>query len=91
MKNTAHIEPYQGIDGAGRLFGYDHRRHNFFTWGHNGKRVVVHSVEHDTEAQGRPCGSLAATRRDAQRVAAMINSDEYNGFAREIEMTEMTR
>lgn len=65
------IELNQGVDHLGRTFGYDHKRKNFITWDIADGKIVVAAVEHDELEDGH--GSLAATRRDAARIAAQEN------------------
>lgn len=67
----AHIEADQGVGYGGAVYGYDHRRLNYITWGIEAGRIVVAKVEHDEQASGH--GSLAATLRDARSVAAREN------------------
>ena len=75
MKTTdrlAHIEADQGVGYGGEVFGYDHRRLNYITWGIEAGKIVVVKVERDDE-ESVGHGSLAATLRDARSMAAREN------------------
>jgi hypothetical protein len=84
MNPLQHIEAYQGVDTSGSAFGYDHKRKNFIAWGEDlatGK-IVIARVAHDEKEKGH--GSLDATRRDAARVAAVLNRNGGGGLLAKI-------
>jgi hypothetical protein len=73
-----HIDPNNG-SADGSVYGYDRKRCNFIIWGIAGDKIVIDRVEHDeTETK---CGSMEATRRDAQAVAKREN-ELPNSFLR---------
>jgi hypothetical protein len=74
------IETNQGIAKSGRVFGYDHTRCNFIEWDltNSTSCITVAVVQNDSEEEEH--GSLAATRRDAMKIAAEQNRKEYSSL-----------
>jgi hypothetical protein len=78
------IEKDQGVNHKGQVFGYDHERHNFITWGIKNEKIAVLKVENDDQVEKH--GSLAATMRDAKKVAAQENRLPNSSLKRSILM-----
>lgn len=79
-----HIEMDQGVGHGGMVYGYDHRRSHFITWGLDARgRITVERVEADEQAESH--GSAAATLRDARSVAARENRLPASRLRRSIE------
>lgn len=78
------IEKDQGVNHKGQVFGYDHKRHNFITWGLDGDKIVVLNVENDDQEETH--GSIQATTRDAKKVAAQENRLPFSRLRQSIAM-----
>ncbi len=72
------IEINQGVSGDRYVFGYDHARKNFVNWELNTATscITVAAVEHDNEEEHH--GSLAATLREAKKIAARENRKNHS-------------
>jgi len=58
------IELNQGIGDKGRVFGYDHKRHNFVTWAIVDEKLTIHSIENDDQEDEH--GPISETREIAE-------------------------
>lgn len=74
------LELDQGVGYGGRVFGYDHERHNFVTWGVDGDEITIHSIEHDDQETDH--GPKAETRKLAEAFLADKNSQQYRTLLR---------
>jgi hypothetical protein len=84
MTNYKHIELDQGVDHLGRVFGYDHKRKNFITWGLDKEAIVVVKIENDDDEDDH--GEESDTRKDAESVAAIESAKANSRLVRAIQL-----
>lgn len=89
MSSLDFIEENQGIVECDRprVFGFDHKRLNFIAWGLDESGKIVPAFVEPDEKELRT-GSLAATLRDAKRIAARENRLERSSLRDAIENAE---